>query len=396
MQGPEFKPQTISVRTGVDSDQQYGGVIPPIHMSSTFSFAGFNEPRAHDYSRSGNPSRDRLADALRDLEGGEDAVITATGMAAIATVLQLLGPEDRVLLTHDCYGGTYRLMDSWARRGAFELDFVDFNDIEASRKALASKPKLVWLETPSNPLLRITDIQALAAQAHQFGALVVVDNTFLSPALQQPIKLGADVVVHSTTKYINGHSDVVGGAIVAADAALGEELAWWANCLGVTGSAMDSWLTLRGLRSLHARLRCHQENAAILADFLANHPAVEKLYYPGLSSHPGHLIARRQQAGFGGMLSFELQGGVASVKSFIAQLQCITLAESLGGVESLIAHPSTMTHAAMAAHARQRAGIGDGLLRLSVGIESPEDLLSDIRQALDGIEPCLETEGGVR
>ncbi|MCP1727789.1 cystathionine gamma-synthase [Natronospira proteinivora] len=395
MPRPESQPQTISVRTGVDSDSQYGGVIPPIHMSSTFSFAGFGEARAHDYSRSGNPTRDRLADALRDLEGGVAATVTATGMAAITTVLQLLGPEDRILATHDCYGGTFRLLDAWAEKGAFKLDFVDFNDPDATRQALSQGPKLVWLETPSNPLLRITDIQRVAEQARAAGARVVVDNTFLSPVLQRPLDLGADIVVHSTTKYINGHSDVIGGAIISGDPELGETIAWWANCLGVTASAMDCWLTLRGLRTLHARLRLHQENAVNVCEFLSEHPAVKTVHYPGLASHPGHLIARRQQNGFGAMLSFELNGGEAQVREFLSRLRCITLAESLGGVESLIAHPATMTHAAMHPDARQRAGIGDGLLRLSVGIESPGDLIADLDQALSGLAQPTAFEGGL-
>lgn len=391
---PDYEKQTIAVRTGVDSDQQYGSVIPPIHMSSTFSFAGFGQARSHDYSRSGNPTRDRLADALRDLEGGERACITATGMAAISTVLQLVRPGERIVATHDCYGGTFRLLDAWARRGAFELDFVDFNDEQARHAALARSPRLVWLESPSNPLLRITDIRRLADAAHEKGALVVVDNTFLSPALQQPLSLGADVVVHSTTKYINGHSDVIGGAIVAKEAGLGEEIAWWANCLGVTAGAFDSWLTLRGLRTLDARLRLHQENTARVCELLCDHPAVRQVYYPGLADHPGHLIARRQQSGFGAMLSFELAGGEGAVRRFLAGLRCITLAESLGGVESLIAHPATMTHAAMHPDARRRAGIGDGLLRLSVGIESPRDLEADLSEALSALLPAEQAGGG--
>ncbi|MEA5446079.1 cystathionine gamma-synthase [Gammaproteobacteria bacterium AB-CW1] len=382
---PDQHAQTIAARTGVDCDTQYGSVIPPIHMSSTFSFADYGEARAHDYSRSGNPTRDRLADALRDLEGGAAATVTATGMAAITTVLQLAGPDDLILATHDCYGGTFRLLDAWARQGRFQLSFVDFNDPAAAREALARRPKLVWLESPSNPLLRITDIAQVCERAREVEARVVVDNTFLSPALQQPLSLGADIVVHSTTKYINGHSDVIGGAIISADPQAGEEIAWWANCLGVTAAAFDAWLTLRGLRTLHARLALHQENTARVCEFLADHPAVSKIYYPGLTSHPGHAIARRQQSGFGAMLSFELEGGEAAVRRFLSGLRCITLAESLGGVESLIAHPATMTHAAMHPDARRRAGIGDGLLRLSVGIESTRDLIADLDQALSGL-----------
>jgi len=262
------------------------------------------------------------------------------------------------------------------------VEFVDFADKTALATALSRKPALVWIETPSNPLLRITDIAATARLAHAAGALVVVDNTFLSPALQQPIALGADVVVHSTTKYLNGHSDVVGGAVIWKDAAVGEQLAWWCNCLGLAGAPFDSYLTLRGLRTLGPRLAVHQANATALAELLAPHDAVEKVYFPGLSTHSGHTLARKQQRGFGAMLSFDLAGGQPAVEAFVDGLQCFTLAESLGGVESLVAHPATMTHASMDAAARERAGIGAGLLRLSVGIEAAEDLLADIEAAL--------------
>lgn len=378
-----FHPATSAVRAGIDTDSAHGAVVPPIHLSATYSFAKFGQPRRHDYSRSGNPTRDHLAAALADLEGGESAVITATGMAAITTTLQLLRPGDLLVAPLDCYGGTFRLFDHWARRGLFELAWVDYRDQAALSRVLARQPAIVWIETPSNPLLRITDIQAVAEAAHRAGALVVADNTFLSPALQQPISLGADVVVHSTTKYINGHSDVVGGAVVAADAALGEKLAWWANCIGVTAGAFDSWLTLRGLRTLHARLALHQENAAALAGELQAHPAVTRVHYPGLADHPGHDIAGRQQQGYGAMLSFELHGGEAAARALVHGLECFALAESLGGVESLIAHPATMTHAAMSTADQARAGIGPGLLRVSIGLEALADLSRDLNQGLE-------------
>ncbi len=380
----EIKSQaaTIAVRAGIDSDRQYGAVVPPICLSSTFSFADFGQPRRHDYSRSGNPTRDLLAEALAALEQGESGIVTATGMAAITTVLQLLKPGDKLVAPLDCYGGSFRLFDAWARRGAFELVWVDFRDEFQWQPALADA-RMVWLETPSNPLLRITDIQRVATRAHQAGALVVADNTFLSPALQQPIALGADIVVHSTTKYINGHSDVVGGAVIAADRAVGQELAWWANCIGVTGGAFDSWLTLRGLRTLDVRVRAHQDNAVALVDLLSGHPAVSRVHYPGLAQHPGHLIARRQQAGFGAMISFDLLGGEAAVRRFLDGLSLITLAESLGGVETLLAHPRSMTHAAMRPEDQERAGLGPGLLRLSVGLEGLIDLRRELAAALN-------------
>jgi cystathionine gamma-synthase len=375
--------QTRTVRAGLETDPEHGAVVPPIYLSSTFTFAGLNERRKYDYSRSGNPTRDALAGALADLEGGAGAVITATGMAAVSLGVVLAKPGERIVAPHDCYGGTYRLLAALQRTGRAEVDFVDMTDAAAVARALAARPRIVWIETPSNPLLRITDIAAVSEAAHAAGALVAVDNTFMSPGWQQPISLGADMVVHSTTKYINGHSDVVGGAVIARDEGLHEELAWWGNCLGITGSAFDSFLTLRGLRTLHVRLRQHGENATAVADLLARHDAVSAVHYPGLASHPGHALAARQQAGFGAIVSFELAGGLPAVARFLEGLQCFSLAESLGGVESLLAHPDTMTHAAMDPAARVKAGITPGLLRLSVGIESPADLLADLRAGLE-------------
>lgn len=382
---PSFdrQPATIAARCGIDSDSQFGAVVPPVHLSSTFSFERLGHKRAHDYSRSGNPTRDLLAEALAELEGGAAATIMATGMGAITAVLQLLEPEDVLVAPLDCYGGTFRLMSALARRGAFTLRWADFSDPLSWAAALEGPMRMVWLETPSNPLLRITDVETVARAAHACGALVVADNTFLSPALQNPIALGADLVVHSTTKYINGHSDVVGGAVVAAEPALAEQIAWWANCIGVTGGAWDSWLTLRGLRTLDVRIQRQQETSAELAELLAAHPAVARVHYPGLASHPGHAVARRQQRGFGAMLSFELHGGLEAVEAFVTDLRLMTLAESLGGVESLVAHPATMTHAAMAPEDQARAGITAGLLRLSVGLEDVRDLTAELAAALD-------------
>jgi len=373
---------TRAVRAGIETDTQHGAVVPPLHLSTNYSFAGFNEKREYDYSRSGNPTRDLLAEALSDLEQGAGTVVTSSGMAAVALALELVPAGGTVLAAHDCYGGTWRLLDAWAKKGRFKIRFADLTDPTTLAVGLAEKPALVWVETPSNPLLRITDIRHVARAAQAAGALCVVDNTFLSPALQQPLALGADVVVHSTTKYINGHSDVVGGAVVAREAEIAEQLKWWGNCLGLTGAPFDSWLTLRGLRTLSARLRVHQENAAALAGLLEQHPAVTRVFYPGLASHPQHALAKRQQSGFGAMLSFELAGGEGAVRAFLDGLQCITLAESLGGVESLVAHPATMTHAAMAPEARRAAGISDTLLRLSVGIEDISDLSRHLRAAL--------------
>jgi len=376
-------PKTRAVRAGLDTDTQFGAVVPPIHLTTTFSFAAFGEKRSYDYSRSGNPTRDLLAGALAELEGGAGAVVTASGMAAVGLVTQLFRPGQLAIVPHDCYGGTYRLFNALRERGSLAVRFVDFQDPAALTAALADGPALVWVETPSNPLLRIVDIAAVAGSAREAGALVVADNTFLSPVWQRPLALGADVVVHSTTKYLNGHSDVVGGAVIAADRQLHERLAWWANCIGVTGAPFDSYLTLRGLRTLHARMRAHGENADEVARLLAAHPAVARVHYPGLESHPGHALARAQQQGFGAMVSFELAGGTAEVQGFLSALRNFSLAESLGGVESLVAHPASMTHAAMDAEARARAGISDTLIRLSVGIEEAADLTRDLAQALE-------------
>ncbi|MEP6494300.1 MAG: cystathionine gamma-synthase [bacterium] len=377
--------RTLAVRAAIATDVEHGAVVPPIHLTSTFSFHGFGKPRQYDYTRSGNPTRSQLADALAALEGGERAVVTSTGMSAVTLVLQLLRPGDVVVAAHDCYGGTQRLLRALAAKGHFTLAFVDLTAQTADAEIARHRPRLVWVETPSNPLLRITDIRAVASAAHAAGALVVVDNTFLSPALQRPIALGADIVVHSTTKYLNGHSDVVGGAVITRDSALGEDLIKWANCLGITGAPFDSYLTLRGVRTLHARIAQHVANAEAVVDALSKHEAVSCVYYPGLATHPGHALAASQQLGFGAMLSFEVVGGVAGVKQLVERLEYFTLAESLGGVESLIAHPATMTHASMDVVARASAGISDALVRVSVGIESAEDLVRDLTRALDGV-----------
>jgi len=380
---PLKKPSTSAVRAGIACDLHHGAVVPPIHLSSTFAFDGFGRKRLYDYTRTGNPTREYLANALAELEGGEGGVVTSTGMSAVALVLHLLRPGDLVLAAHDCYGGTHRILRSLAARGHFDVAFVDLTQENAVGIVAARTPKLLWIETPSNPLLRITDLSAVIAAGHAAGSIVCVDNTFLSPALQRPIEFGADLVVHSTTKYLNGHSDVVGGAVIAAESALAEELAWWANCLGITGAPFDSFLTLRGVRTLHARMSVHSENALRVVDALNGHPSVKHVYYPGLTSHPGHAVAAQQQDGFGAMVSFEVNDGLEGVERFVNALECFTLAESLGGVESLVAHPASMTHASMDEEARRIAGISDSLLRLSVGIEDGDDLVADLLNALD-------------
>ncbi|WP_296167200.1 cystathionine gamma-synthase [uncultured Brevundimonas sp.] len=377
-------PCTTAARHGVNSDPAHGAVMPPLYLSSNYSFDGLEGKRKYDYTRSSNPTRDVLGETLAKLEGGCGAVVTATGMAAVDLALFSLEPGDLLIAPHDLYGGTHRLLCARARRGHFDVQFVDQNDRPALDAAFALNPKLILIETPSNPLMRIVDVADICARARAVGCKSAVDNTFLSPALQQPLALGADLVIHSTTKYINGHSDVVGGCVVAKSAEDLQQLTWWANCLGVTGSPFDAYLTLRGVRTLFARIERQQATAGRVAEWLEAHPAVKAVHYPGLKSHPGHAIAARQQAGFGAMLSFELHD-IEAVRTLVDGLDVFTLAESLGGVESLIAHPALMTHAAMTPEARKVAGISDGLVRLSVGLEHPEDLLADLDRALSGI-----------
>jgi cystathionine gamma-synthase len=384
---------TAAVRAALESDTQHGAVVPPLHLSSNYTFSAFGEKRQYDYTRSGNPTRDALGDALTELEGGAGAVVTSSGMAALTLVTQLLEPGDLLIAPHDCYGGTYRLFESLSAKGHFDVQFVNQTDEVAIRAACARNPRLILVETPSNPLLRIVDIEEMSVAAKACGALLAVDNTFLSPALQQPISLGADIVIHSTTKYLNGHSDVVGGAVVAATAELAEKLGWWANCLGITGAPFDAYLTLRGVRTLHARMQQHEKNANILAKLLDEHEAVERVYYPGLRSHPGHEIAAQQQKGFGGMVSFEIAGGEVAVKAFVESLRFFSLAESLGGVESLVCHPQSMTHAPVCREALANAGIHPNLVRLSIGIECSEDLVVDVLQALNAAQRSSEFPG---
>ena len=378
-------PRTIAAANGVGSDTAYGAVTPPLHLSTTYLFEGFEREGRYAYSRTANPTRDQLADTLAKLEGGAGAVVTSSGMAAIDLVLAQVEPGRLVVAPHDCYGGTYRLLAARAERRQFEVAFVDQSDPAAVAQALGRGPALLLIETPSNPLMRVVDVRALSGLAKAAGAKVAVDNTFLSPALQQPISLGADYVIHSTTKYLNGHSDVVGGAVIAADPADVEALAAWANMTGVTGAPFDAYMILRGVRTLFPRIERQQRNAGAVAAFLDAHPAVRVVHYPGLASHPGHKIATAQQSGFGAMLSFDLAGGAQAVRKVVEAVQVFSLAESLGGVESLIEHPAIMTHATIPPETRAKLGIGDGLVRLSVGVEDVEDLRADLAYALTKI-----------
>lgn len=378
-------PETIAATYGVAKDLAFGAVSPPMYLSSTYAFEGYEKPRAYDYGRSGNPSRDMLAEALAKLEGGAGAVITSSGMSAIDLLLGQLRPTDVVVAPHDCYSGTYRLLKARSERGQFSAKFVEQSNDQVLGEVLEAGAALVFVETPSNPLMRVVDIAKIAGMVKGVGAVLAVDNTFLSPALQQPIALGADYALHSTTKFLNGHSDVIGGAVVAADADRAEQLRDWSKIVGSSGSPFDAWLTLRGLRTLFARMERQQKTAAVLADWLQKHSAVNAVHYPGLASHPDHSIAAKQQSGYGAMLSFSLSGGAEAVPPFLHALRVFTLAESLGGVESLVAHPTTMTHADMGEEARHVAGIGDDLIRISVGLESPQDLLADLDEALGAV-----------
>ncbi|HCE5137485.1 O-succinylhomoserine (thiol)-lyase [Vibrio parahaemolyticus] len=376
------KPATIAVRTGIESDSQYHAVVPPIYLSTNYGFPAFGEVPKYDYTRSGNPNRGLLESALSKLESGKGAVVTNCGTSALNLwVSAFLGPDDLIVALHDCYGGTYRLFNTRANKGDFKVQFVDQSDEQALEAALAKKPKLILLETPSNPLVRVVDIAAVCEKAKQVGALVAVDNTFLTPVYQKPLDLGADFVIHSTTKYINGHSDVIGGVVITKTEAHAEELAWWGNCIGATGTPFDSYMTLRGIRTLGARMRVHEESSQHVLNYLKQQALVAKIYHPSLPDHPGHEIAKKQQSGFGSMLSFEFAGSFEQLKVFVKELELFSLAESLGGVESLICHPASMTHRAMGEEALAEAGVSHQLLRLSVGLEDAQDLIADLDQA---------------
>lgn len=380
------KPATIAVRTGIESDTQHHAVVPPIYLSTNYGFPAFGDVPKYDYTRSGNPNRGLLEQTLFELESGKGAVVTNCGTSALNLwVTTFLGPDDLIVAPHDCYGGTYRLFNTRAQKGDFKVLFVDQSDPQALAEALAQKPKLLLIETPSNPLVRVVDIAQVCQQAHQVDTLVAVDNTFLTPVYQKPLELGADFVIHSTTKFINGHSDVIGGVVITKTEQHAEDLAWWGNCIGATGTPFDSYMTLRGIRTLGARMRSHEEGATQILDYLKTHALIERIYHPSLPEHPGHEIALKQQSGFGSMLSFEFAGSFEQLKTFVGALQLFSLAESLGGVESLICHPASMTHRAMGEAALAEAGVSQQLLRLSVGLEDPQDLIDDLEQAFNVI-----------
>lgn len=374
--------ETRCVHTGVDKDATYLSATTPIYPTSTFRWDNLNQHRGFDYTRSGNPTRRALEENLTALEGGIDCRATCTGMSAIAATMHLFQPGDHIIAGHDIYGGTWRIFSSLFTDMGIEFSFVDMGQPENIRKAAKPNTKCIWIETPSNPLLNIIDLKAVVDIAQDLKVITIADNTFLSPYLQRPFDFGVDIVVHSTTKYLNGHSDVVGGCVITRHKQHAERIGYVVNALGLGCSPFDAWLVLRGVKTLAPRMEAHQRGAQALAEFLDAHPRVEKVYYPGLKTHPQHELAKRQQKGFGAMLSFDLRGGRPAVEQVLAKLQLFQLAESLGGVESLIEYPDSMSHASMTEEARRAAGITANTLRVSVGIEHADDLVADFKQAL--------------
>ena len=374
--------ETRAIHDGQASDPVTGSVTVPVFQTSTYQQDAIGKPRGFEYSRTGNPTRQALEEALASLEGGKHGLAFASGVAATTAVLQLLRPGDHILAGDDIYGGTYRLLEKVYRPWGLHVDYVNTVDPAAFAAAVRPNTRLIWVETPTNPLLKIADIKALAAVARQASALLVVDNTFATPWLQQPLDLGAHIVVHSTTKYLGGHSDVIGGAVITNLDDEYRDLKFYQNAAGAVPGPWDCWLLLRGLKTLAIRMRAHERNALHLARTLSRHRAVERVFYPGLPDHPQHHLASRQMFGFGGMISLELKGGFPAVERVVAQLKLFTLGESLGGVESLVCYPPGMTHASLPPEERQRRGIHDNLLRLSVGIEHEADLEEDLRRAL--------------
>ena len=373
---------TRAIHAGQDADPATGATVVPIYATSTYTQAGVGQHKGYEYSRSGNPTRTALETCLAALEGGERGLAFASGLAASTAVLSILRPGDEVVANADLYGGTYRLLERVYRPWGLVTHYADDTSPDGFAKLITSKTKLVWIETPTNPLLQLVDIAAVAEIAHRAGAILVVDNTFASPYLQQPLQLKADLVVHSTTKYLGGHSDVVGGAVVGR-AELVAPIAFYQNAAGGVPGPFDAYLTLRGLKTLELRMQKHCANAKHLAAWLGEQPQVERVYYPGLTSHPQHVLAKRQMRDFGGMVSLRLKGGTESARKFLGKTRLFSLAESLGGVESLVCHPATMTHASIPLELRLKRGVDEGLIRLSVGIEDVEDLQEDLRTAMN-------------
>jgi cystathionine gamma-synthase len=378
-----MKLQTKTIHAGVNKDTAYNSIITPIYQTSTFRFDDIGKTKGYDYTRTANPTRTALEENIAQLESGICARVIASGMAAIAATLHFFKTGDHIICTNDCYGGTERLFRLYSEIFGFQIFYCDMKNLEEIKRNIKPNTKAIWIETPSNPLLNIYDIQAISEIAHNNNALSIVDNTFLSPVNQRPLELGADIVVHSTTKYLNGHSDVVGGAIVVKKQELADRLHYLVNALGQGEAPFDAWLVLRGIKTLVPRMKAHEENAIAVAKFLETQKDVLKVNYPGLENHPQHELAKKQQSGFGGMLSFEVNGDIDKVNSILRSTKIFSLAESLGGIESLICHPATMTHASMNKALKEKVGINERLIRLSVGIEDVNDLIEDLDQALN-------------
>ncbi len=374
--------ETRAIHSGQPPDPTTGALNVPVYLTSTYAQSAPGVHQGYDYSRTANPTRGAFERCLADLEGGRHGFALASGCVAMATVMHLVKAGEHVVAGDDLYGGSFRLFDQVLAQHGLRFDYADLSDPTALEAAMRPETRMVWIETPTNPLLRLIDIAAVARIAHEHGALLAVDNTFMSPYFQRPLALGADLVAHSTTKYVGGHSDLVGGAVVTDDDALAASLAFLSNAVGGIQSTFDAWLCMRSLKTLAVRMQAHERNALAVAHFLEGHPRVEETIYPGLSSHPQHALAARQMDGFGGMVSFRLAGDLAAAERFLTGLEIFTLAESLGGVESLVEHPAIMTHASVPAEQRAALGIGDNLIRLSVGIETEADLLRDLDTAL--------------
>ena len=373
---------TKAIHAGQEPDPSTGAIIAPIFQTSTYVQAGLGEHKGFEYSRTQNPTRSALEECMASIEDGRYGLAFASGMAAESAILSLLSAGEHMVSCDDLYGGSYRIFERVMRRYNVETTYVAAGNIEGYERAIRPNTKMIWLETPTNPLLRLIDIQAVAEIAHRHNLLLVVDNTFASPYFQQPLKLGADIVVHSTTKYLNGHSDIIGGALVLNNEEVYQAIKFYQNAAGGVPSPFDSWLTLRGIKTLAVRMRQHEENAIAVAKFLAEHPRVEKVYYPGLPAHPDYALAKSQMSGFGGMVSFQFKGIYADVDKVVRRFKIFALAESLGGVDSLVCHPASMTHGSIPKDIRESRGLTETLLRLSVGIEDVDDLLADLEQAL--------------
>jgi cystathionine gamma-lyase len=382
MDPKDLRFETLAIHAGQRPDPTTGAVMTPVYLTSTYVQDGPGVHKGFEYSRTRNPTRDALEGCLAALEGGRHGLAFASGLAATDAILHALSAGDHVVYSDDVYGGTFRLFDRVFRRHGVEFTAVDMTDPASVERALRPSTRLIWIETPTNPMLKIVDLAAVAAVARARGVRTVVDNTFATPFFQRPLALGIDVVAHSTTKYLNGHSDVVGGAVVTSDEEIHAGLRFVQNAVGGVPSPMDAFLVLRGLKTLHVRMQRHEENAFRLARFLAAHPQVERVAYPGLPEHPQHALARRQMSGFGGMLTFVIRGGLPAATAFLRAVRVFACAESLGGVESLVEHPAIMTHASVPPETRRRLGIDDGLVRVSAGIESGDDLVADLDRGL--------------